>query len=79
MPDRQQGGQTNQATSFGEYAVYKQLEAENLVGLGTTGAFRLPNLTTTQRNALTAAKGMMIYNTTTDKFQGYNGAGIDLD
>ena len=31
----------------------------------TTGAFLLPRMTTTQRNALTAANGMVIYNTTT--------------
>ncbi len=40
----------------------------------TTGAFMPPRMTTTQRNALTAAKGMIIYNTSTDQFQGYDGA-----
>jgi len=38
---------------------------------GTTGALLLTRLTTTQRDALTAANGMVIYNTTTAKFQGY--------
>ena len=33
-----------------------------------------PTLTTAQRDALTAVKGMIIYNTTTNKFQGYEGA-----
>ena len=37
----------------------------------TTGALLLSRLTTTQRNALTAANGMIIYNTTDNKFQGY--------
>ena len=40
----------------------------------TTGAVTLPRMTTTQRNALTAAAGMMIYNTSTNKFQGYDGS-----
>jgi len=40
----------------------------------TTGALTLPRMTTTQRNALTAAVGMIIYNTTDSKFQGYAGS-----
>jgi hypothetical protein len=36
-------------------------------------------MTTTQRNALSAVVGMLIYNITTSKFQGYaGGAWIDL-
>ena len=43
------------------------------------GAFRLANLTTTQRNALLAQNGDMIYNTTTHKVQAYaNGIWVDL-
>lgn len=46
---------------------------------GTTGFVQLPSLTTTQRNALTAANGMIIYNSTDNKFQGYeNGAWANL-
>lgn len=37
----------------------------------TTGALILPRMTTTQRNALTAVNGMIIYNSTDNKFQGY--------
>lgn len=40
---------------------------------GTTGALRLPVLSTTQRNALTALEGMLIFNTTVDSLQFYNG------
>ena len=37
------------------------------------------SLTTTERDALTAANGMVIYNTTDNKFQGYeNGAWVNL-
>ena len=39
----------------------------------------MASFTTTQRNALTAANGMMIYNTTTNQFEGYeNGAWVSL-
>jgi len=41
----------------------------------TTGALLIPRMTTTQRDALTAANGMDIYNTTDNEFQRYeNGA-----
>lgn len=40
---------------------------------GTTKALRLPNLTTTERNALTPLAGMEIYNTTTTSIEFYNG------
>jgi hypothetical protein len=40
---------------------------------------RLTGITTTQRNALTAINGMIIYNTTTNTFQGRaGGAWVDL-
>ena len=43
------------------------------------GGFRLGNLTTTERNALTSANGEMIYNTTDNKLQGYeNGSWTNL-
>jgi hypothetical protein len=46
---------------------------------GTTGFLRLPNLTTTERNALTPAAGMIIFNTTDQRFQGYfDGAWANL-
>ncbi len=45
----------------------------------TNAPFRLARFTTAERNALFATNGDMIYNTDTDKFQGYeNGAWVDL-
>lgn len=71
------------------------LTAQGKLGLGTftpdekldvngnvkaSGFVQFGSLTTTQRNALTAANGMVIYNTTANRFQGYqNGAWINLD
>lgn len=40
----------------------------------TTGALLLPRMTTTQKNALTAAAGMQVYDTTLGQFSLYNGA-----
>lgn len=40
----------------------------------TTGAVRLPRMTTAQRNALTALDGMLIFNTTTSALEYYDGA-----
>ena len=41
---------------------------------------QLKGITTTQRNALTAANGMVIYNSTDNKFQGYeNGSWANLN
>jgi hypothetical protein len=37
----------------------------------TTGAFIVPRMTTTQRDALSAVNGMIIYNTTTNQFNFY--------
>lgn len=43
------------------------------------GELLLGNMTTAERDALTPANGMMLYNTTDNKFQGYeNGAWVNL-
>lgn len=58
------------------------LPANSSVGIeleSTTKAILLSRMTTTERDALTAVNGMQIYNSTTDKFQGYaSGAWVDL-
>ena len=44
-----------------------------------TGFVQFGSLTTTERNALTAANGMVIYNSSDNKFQGYeNGGWVNL-
>jgi hypothetical protein len=47
----------------------------------TAGSFvQFGSLTSAQRDALAAVNGMVIYNTTNNKFEGYqNGAWINLD
>ncbi len=46
----------------------------------TTGALLIPRMTTTQRDALTAVNGMLIYNSTTNTFQKYeNGAWVEFN
>jgi len=61
------------AVTFGELGLFNHVAAESLKLASTTGFMQLPQLTTTQRNALTAANGMLIYNTTASKLQGYEG------
>lgn len=48
-------------------------QVTNLEGVGTTGAVRVHNLTTAQRNALTPSAGMIVYDTTLNQLQGYMG------
>jgi hypothetical protein len=52
---------------------------EVLGNIKGTGFVQFGSLTTTERDALTAANGMVIYNTTDNKFQGYeNGSWVNL-
>ncbi|GAI46495.1 unnamed protein product, partial [marine sediment metagenome] len=51
-----------------------------VVNDGAGHFFRLPRLTTTQRDALTAQEGMVISNSTTDTIQAYiNSAWVNMD
>jgi len=62
------------------------LDDSTIVIDGINGSIVAPSyvqfgsFTTAERDAITAANGMVIYNTTTDKFNGYqNGAWINID
>jgi hypothetical protein len=70
-------GQQDQAVSFGPLGLFGHIEVNSI---NVTGGFvQLPALTTTQRDALTAVNGMVVYNSTTNKFQGYeNGSWTNL-
>lgn len=70
---------TGAGTPTLESATNLDLQAGNAVRV-IGSPFRLANLTTTERNALTPANGDLIYNTTTNRIQAYqNGAWINLD
>lgn len=63
-------------TDSGSFPVQMNGETHIAGGLEittTTSAFIPPRLTTTQRDNLTGSSGMMIYNTTVDSMQFYNG------
>ncbi len=64
-------GQVKQATTFGTVAQF------DVVTVGQVLA--APQLTTAQRDALTASNGWIVYNTTDNKLQVYeNGAWANL-
>jgi hypothetical protein len=69
---------TYQGIGFGTY--FPQAELDIRGNAQVTGFVQFGSLTTAERDALTAANGMVIYNTTNNKFEGYqNGGWINLD
>ncbi|MEK9698150.1 MAG: hypothetical protein VW270_20435 [Candidatus Poseidoniales archaeon] len=74
--DQLSAGSVNAALVFGEAANFG---AADVGTMDLTTSFTLPRLTTSERDALTAVNGMLIYNSTTNKFQGYeNGSWSNL-
>jgi hypothetical protein len=72
-------GQLKAAVFFGELGLFSKVQTDSLDITGTIGTMKAPTLTTTQRDALTAAVGMIIYNSTTATMQAYaNGAWRNL-
>tara|TARA_R110000824_G_scaffold53767_4_gene148526 strand:- start:1060 stop:1302 length:243 start_codon:yes stop_codon:yes gene_type:complete len=64
-------GQQKAVTVFGTIGQFDVVEVGTAIGV--------PQLTTTERNALTAANGWIIYNTTDSKMQAYeNGSWANL-
>jgi hypothetical protein len=67
----------------GDYTI-QSINADDSVTVQTAvldvqAPLKVQNLTTAERDALTAENGMIIYNTTTNKFQGYeNGSWANL-
>jgi hypothetical protein len=79
------GTQTIDNLTFNDNTIGSSSNADINISPGGTGNVAvtrplvMASFTTTQRGALTAANGMMIYNTTTNQFEGYeNGAWISL-
>lgn len=64
----------------GDIASTGDVEGKTITMTGGADSFiQFGSLTTAERDALTAANGMVIYNSTLDKFQGYeNGAWVNL-
>jgi hypothetical protein len=63
----------------GELGIFVRIETDALKITGTIGALQAPTLTTTQRDALSAENGMIIYNSTLSTMQAYaNSAWVNL-
>jgi hypothetical protein len=72
------GSSTSNVIFRGNISASGNVTATAFVSTGI-GTIRFPSITTTQRNALTAVNGDMIYNSSLNKFQGYeNGAWANI-
>ena len=69
-------GQVGAASIYSPVATHVHVQTETAEA---TNWLKLAGITTAERDALTASNGMLIYNSTTNKFQGYeNGAWANL-
>lgn len=65
------GNFTSNVTFSGNVATISNVNNISTVSMVLSSAIQLAQMTTTERNAISATNGMMIYNTTFNKFQGY--------
>jgi len=76
MVDEVVHGQLNAATFYGEVGLFGTLDADS-VAVGSS--LTVPSLTTTARDAMTAVNGMLIYNSSLNRFQGReNGSWVNM-
>ena len=70
------GGQLGSEAQYSPVVTAHHIQTETLQA---TERAQLKGITTAERDALTASNGMLIYNSTLNKFQGYeNGAWTNL-
>jgi len=75
------GGSSPSARFYSKNAQGQEIYQDDSAGFhvsGTKSYIKFPNMTSTQRDALTASAGMVVYNTTTSKLQVYSG-GVWVD
>jgi len=75
------GGSSPSARFYSKNAQGQEVYQDDSAGLhivGTKSYVKFPNMTSTQRDALTGSAGMVVYNTTTSKLQVYSG-GVWVD
>jgi hypothetical protein len=63
------GSNKFQVSTTGDVTVYGELNMTS-----TTKGFLPPRMTTTQKNAISAIAGLVVYDSTTNKLQCYNGS-----
>jgi predicted lipoprotein with Yx(FWY)xxD motif len=79
VSDRTSHGRSRDVAEVAELVLANHVECNSINVASTTGFAQVPSMTTAQKNALTAANGMLVYDTTLNKMHGYiNGAWASL-